>query len=480
MPIAYSYKRFSSDAQEGNDSIRRQTAAAQKFVEEHPEHLLVLDTTLSLTDAGVSAYKGRNIKTGTLGVFIDAVKDNLIPEGSWLLLESFDRFTRQSVNIAANELLNLINQGIVVVTLHNETIYRLEDFEGTDGLVNLLGALIAMEGHHREQVTKGKRIFEAWKAKYNKIEQEHHIITKLVPFWISVDGDKTKFELIEDRVLIVNEIFTRRANGEGSSKIANDLTARGIPTPKGRSSVWHSSSVSKILLSDAVIGTLINNKGEKYEDYFPKIIDIGTFQRVRALRQQPPSVGMTPKAHPLTRLVKHDCGQTMRRVNKGAKAGGVPKLKCLGCNVGIPFTRALELVTQALFETQYIAAPTHYGEEILGLDATVSALTADAEDEYLNWRKNRSLESRQQWERVIKELNECKSKLSRISGANTEVLSAIEEKTLARASHQKSTINALRAVATEIHFNHDCTELSLYTISGKVVKVYDLGLEVAL
>jgi hypothetical protein len=59
MPIAYSYKRFSSNAQEGNDSIRRQTAAAKRFVEEHPEYKLVLDTTLTLVDAGVSAYKGR-------------------------------------------------------------------------------------------------------------------------------------------------------------------------------------------------------------------------------------------------------------------------------------------------------------------------------------------------------------------------------------------------------------------------------------
>ncbi len=73
MPIAYSYKRFSSDAQEGNDSIRRQTAAAQRFIDDHPEYGLVLDTTLSLVDAGVSAYKGKNIKSGALGVFMDAV-----------------------------------------------------------------------------------------------------------------------------------------------------------------------------------------------------------------------------------------------------------------------------------------------------------------------------------------------------------------------------------------------------------------------
>jgi len=75
MPIAYSYRRFSSEAQDGNDSIRRQTAAAQRFIEENPQHQLVLDSTLSLIDAGVSAFKGKNLKHGALGIFMDAVKE---------------------------------------------------------------------------------------------------------------------------------------------------------------------------------------------------------------------------------------------------------------------------------------------------------------------------------------------------------------------------------------------------------------------
>jgi DNA invertase Pin-like site-specific DNA recombinase len=178
MPIAYSYKRFSSAAQEGNDSIRRQTAAAIAYIEDNPQLGLVLDTTLSMTDAGVSAFKGTNLKTGALSVFTGAVKAGMIPEGSYLLLESLDRFTRQQVNVAALDLLSLINSGVVVVTLHNQTVYREEQFQGTDGLVNLLGALIAMDGHHREQVTKGKRIAAAWAAKFQKVG-DGHILTSV-------------------------------------------------------------------------------------------------------------------------------------------------------------------------------------------------------------------------------------------------------------------------------------------------------------
>ena len=473
MPIAYSYKRFSSDAQEGNDSIRRQTAAAQRFVEEHPEYSLVLDTTLTLVDAGISAYTGRNIKSGALGIFIDAVKDKVIPEGSWLLLESFDRFTRQKVNIAANELLNLINHGIVVVTLHNETIYRSEDFENSDGMVNLLGAMIAMQGHHSEQVTKGKRVTEAWKAKYSKLASEQHIITKLVPFWLKVNSTRTGFELLEERVKVVQEIFKKRANGHGKSKIANDLTLGGVPTPKGMSSTWHASTVNKILMSDAAIGTLTNNKGERYTDYFPKIIDEAIFQNVQAIRQQPASVGKTIMAHPLTGLVKHDCGTTMRRINKGTKAGGEPKFICPHCKLGLPFKVALQLVEQALDNSHYVAAPTLQGEEIFGLEQVIGNLEEEINEAYAHFRKVKTLEARQLWEKLTYEKNTLTEELLTKRGSNTEVLLALEEAAIERARKAGKLISCLRSVTKSAHFSNKFTKLTLKTISGKVVLAED-------
>lgn len=471
MPIAYSYKRFSSDAQEGNDSIRRQTAAAQRFIDDHPEYGLVLDTTLSLVDAGVSAYKGKNIKSGALGVFMDAVRDELIPTGSWLLLESFDRFTRQSVNIAANELLSLINRGIVVVTLHNHTIYREEDFNGTEGLVNLLGALIAMQGHHSEQVTKGNRVAEAWNANYAKILSTggRHVVTRMVPFWLRVNADKTGFEVLEEKANVVREIFQRRANGEGKTKIANDLTLRGVPTSKGKSAIWHPSAIQKLLASDAVIGTLLNNKGERFQNYYPVVIEPELFQAVNALRQQPAAVGLAIKSHPLTGLLKHDCGTTMRRINKGAKSGGQPKLQCPHCRIGLPFTEALRLVEQALFMSQYVPAESVKGDDILGLQGAIDKLTTDVEDAHLHWRKVKTIEARQRWDRLMQEVASMREELRQIEGSNTEILLALENRALERAGETGSLIRGLRSVVTSASFNSDCSELSIRTISGKTV-----------
>ena len=474
MPVAYSYKRFSSDAQEGNDSIRRQTAIANRFIEEHPELDLVLDTTLSLTDAGVSAYKGKNLsKSGALGMFMEAVRDGLIQPGSWLLLESLDRFTRQTPRIAAFELLDLINRGIVVVTLHNGTIFRADDYtdSGMEGVVNLIGALIAMQGHHQEQVAKGKRVAAAWKSNYAKAAAGGHVVTKIVPFWLAVNSERSGFNVLEDRASIVREIYERRASGDGKTKIANDLTARGVPTSKGRGTgIWHPSAVAKLLDSDTPSGALVNKHGERLEGYYPNIVSPALFQQVRALRQQAPVQGKATTSHILTGLVKHECGTTMRRVNKGVKSSGI-KLQCPKCLNSIPFKEAVNLVSQALGETQWVKSNTSAGAKTLQMEQDIYGLELEVEESYLNWRRVKTLEAKTIYERVTRDLTEAREELTKVKGTNTEVLASMEEQALIRADKGGSILSALGSVVTSAAFNHDCSELKVQTISGKNVVI---------
>ena len=492
MPIAYSYKRFSSDQQDGNDSIRRQTAIAHRFIEDHPEYGLVLDTTLSLTDAGVSAYRGKNLsKSGALGMFMESVRDGLIKPGSWLLLESLDRFTRQSVNIAANELLSLINRGIVVVTLHNGTIYREEDFSGTEGLVNLLGALIAMQGHHAEQVAKGKRVAEAWSANYAKAAKGGHVVSEIVPFWIEVihkkdpttgqfllnpkTGKPLKDHLVvnEERAAIVREIYERRASGEGKTAIANNFNARGVPTPKGRGAgIWHPSAVAKLLNSDTPAGFLINKHGERFEGYYPAIVEDSLFQTVRALRSAQPSQGKGVKSHVLTGLIKHDCGTTMRRVNKGDRT--VICLQCPKCMNALPFVEALNLVTQALFESQWIEAPSMLGADLLCKERDLEALALEIEEAWTAWRRSKTLEARKLWESLTREAAEAKKALEELKLTNTEVLTSMEEQALLRHSKAGNILGAAGSVITSASMDTECTTLLVRLISGKTVTVTNI------
>ena len=89
-PRAFSYVRFSSIKQAKGDSLRRQTEAVDRYVKANN---LVLDTSLSMKDEGISAFSGANIQEGALGVFLALVKGGKIPKGSVLIVESLRAIT---------------------------------------------------------------------------------------------------------------------------------------------------------------------------------------------------------------------------------------------------------------------------------------------------------------------------------------------------------------------------------------------------
>lgn len=69
MPAkAVSYIRFRSAKQADGDSLRRQRAARDDY---YKRTSLVLDESLSLSDLGVSTWKGDNADTGGSAVFLD-------------------------------------------------------------------------------------------------------------------------------------------------------------------------------------------------------------------------------------------------------------------------------------------------------------------------------------------------------------------------------------------------------------------------
>ena len=61
VPKAYSYIRFSSAKQQSGDSVERQTKLSANYAAKHG---LELDTQLNMSDLGISAYDGANLKKG--------------------------------------------------------------------------------------------------------------------------------------------------------------------------------------------------------------------------------------------------------------------------------------------------------------------------------------------------------------------------------------------------------------------------------
>ena len=120
MTTVYSYKRFSSPTQAEGASLARQTEAANRWIEAKRKdgQELLLDTTLRMTDEGISAYKGKHRHAGSdLGKFLLEAKAGRVKPGSYLLVENLDRLSREEVPDAQAQFLQIIGFGIHIVTL---------------------------------------------------------------------------------------------------------------------------------------------------------------------------------------------------------------------------------------------------------------------------------------------------------------------------------------------------------------------------
>ncbi|MGY5808454.1 recombinase family protein [Rhizobium sp. LEGMi198b] len=286
---AYSYVRMSSQRQLRGDSLRRQLERSRAYADEHS---LLLDD--SLRDLGVSAWKGKNFKHGALGRFLAMIESGEIPTGSYLLIESLDRLSREAVPDALTLFMAIINAGITIVTLgrDGQQVYSREILNG-DWTKLIIGLAVMSRGHEESQ-TKSERIGAANKRKRDRARAGEGHITGLTPSWIDarrIDGNRYEFTL-NHHAQTVRTIYEMAARGLGSTAIARHLNATGVPT-FGTDNGWYQSIIKLLLKRVDVLGTfqphrIVDGKrvpdGDPIEGYFPTVIDKDMFLRVQAMR----------------------------------------------------------------------------------------------------------------------------------------------------------------------------------------------------
>ena len=326
---AYSYLRFSSPEQAKGASRRRQIEAAETWARDHG---LTLDE--HLRDEGVSAYSGRNREpTSALGGFMAKVQGGEVPVGSYLIVESFDRLSRQQVVDALTQFLVLIGAGITVVTLADGRVYNRESLR--EDATQLVISILIMTRAFEESDTKSKRVAHAWRLKREAARNDRQAMTAICPGWIRlVGGPKTgNYELIEERATIVRGMFEAVIAGDGRRTIVKRLNAAGV-TPWGvggnQAKFWHDSYVQKILGSTAVFGRY-ETGGASVEGYFPAVISEETYWKAKAAtRSRYFGTGRAGKVfnNLLTGIAKcPECGSNMTYLDKGRRSSG-PTLRC--------------------------------------------------------------------------------------------------------------------------------------------------------
>ena len=302
--LAFSYTRMSTERQIKGDSLRRQLDWGAAFAERHG---LVLDN--SLRDIGVSAWKGKHRKKGALGEFLRMVEEGLIPRGSYLLIESLDRLSREQVMEALQLFLGILRQGIVIATMDPEQIYTPEgvNLEPTQ----LIIALTFMSRANEESERKSSRVRQAFRNK-REMAAEGAKTNSAVPTWIDavrVDRSTFRYELNE-RVHVVRSIFEMSASGMGVDAIARALNRQRIPTLRSGKRGWWPNSVAAVLTSRAALGELQQTEptgegrrkvGDALVGYYPAAVEPDLF--LRAQKQPSPPRRYGRKGDGFTNLV---------------------------------------------------------------------------------------------------------------------------------------------------------------------------------
>ena len=271
---AYSYIRFSRPEQIKGNSLARQKEMSEHYCKENN---LTLDTSLTLWDLGVSAFKGNNAEHGALGAFLKAIDDGKVAPGSYLLVESLDRLSRQTVVTALRLFLNILEKEVTIVTLSYGMEYDHKDINTYE----LIISITIMTRAHEESAMKSQRLLAVNKTKRNNINQKK--LTSMCPSWLVLNEDKTAFIKIADKVKTIQYIFELSASGMGAHAIISELTKRNIK-PIGDSGKWYQSYLTKILKGREVLGELTSKSAEGeqvYEDYYPQVVSKDLYYKVQ-------------------------------------------------------------------------------------------------------------------------------------------------------------------------------------------------------
>ncbi|MDR0213247.1 MAG: recombinase family protein [Comamonas sp.] len=277
--LVYSYLRFSDPKQSAGGSTDRQLAYAAKWAAEHG---LKLDTNLSLRDEGLSAYHQQHIKSGALGVFLRAVEDGRVPNGSVLIVEGLDRLSRAEPIQAQAQLAQIVNAGITVVTASDGKTYSRQRLK--DNPMDLVYSLLVMIRAHEESDTKSKRVkasvqrlCEKWiEGSYRgRVEQGHD------PAWLQ--RTENGWEIDKDRAAAIRRAIALYMDGIGGKRIVQSLDEEGLQLYT-TSKTNLTTQVYRIIRLPQLAGhkpVCVNGTDYLLRDYYPALLTEAAWEELQ-------------------------------------------------------------------------------------------------------------------------------------------------------------------------------------------------------
>jgi DNA invertase Pin-like site-specific DNA recombinase len=178
---AISYIRFSSAPQGKGSTTERQNQLIQNWFDAHPN---VERSSLSQQDLGISAFRGTHLNHG-LGRILQAVEQNEISGGDYILVEAIDRIGRLEPFEMVELIQRIVANGVIIVTLEDGQVYS------RDSLNNEMASLFILIGKiqqaHQYSQSLSKRISAAYERKRRKARKGQPIKIA-TSFWLTSDG----------------------------------------------------------------------------------------------------------------------------------------------------------------------------------------------------------------------------------------------------------------------------------------------------
>ena len=231
------YARVSTDSEEQLTSYEAQVDYYTKYTRSNPDWEFV-DV---YTDEGISAVSTR----GREG-FNRMIEDALAGRIDLIVTKSVSRFARNTVD-SLTAVRKLKEHGTEVY-FEKEGIYTF-DSKG-ELLITIMSSLAQEESRSiSENVTWGQR----------KRFADGKVTLPYSSFLGYRKGPDGLPEIVPEEAETVREIYRLFIQGKTVNWIANHLTAKGIPTPRGKSK-WQTSTIESILTNEKYKGSAILQK----------------------------------------------------------------------------------------------------------------------------------------------------------------------------------------------------------------------------
>lgn len=261
------YSRVSSTEQASGLGLERQAADPLTYCKQRGWQLY---EGPGYSDAGVSAYGGKNLHDGALGRFLaDAKAGRFGSEPIALLIEDLDRFSR-AMPLAILPVLidDLLNAGMTISVMGKGRDISRASIKANP--MELHELLFWLGASHEFSEKLSKRISHVHETKRQQIREGRAVTPESAPAWIDLGPDGEW--VLNDYAQVIRRLLAMAAEGHGCHSIATTLNREGIPSPgqvrrnqwaqgtkrpTGKSYkpvVWSSSSVRQVITNPAVVG----------------------------------------------------------------------------------------------------------------------------------------------------------------------------------------------------------------------------------